>query len=404
MKTLYHHRIASRDGQYVHIESLTNALRARGHEIVMVGPGFVDTGKPGQDSRLVTFLKRHIPRPIYELMELAYSVRDYPRLARAIKKHRPDVIYERYNLYFLSGIWARRRFNIPLISEVNAPLYDERSRYGGIALKKLARAAERASWRGADHVVTVTHVLRDRIEREGVSRDAITVTPNGIDWSRFPASPDRHAAKARLGLTGSTVLGFTGFAREWHGLERVIELLHAHRQDNLTFILVGDGDVRASLERRAAELEVQDRLRITGFVDRDNVAGYVRGFDIALQPAVVDYASPLKLFEYMACEAAIVAPDKPNIREILTDGRDGLLFDPSDPAAFTAATRRFCHDAALRDELGRQARQTLIDRELTWAHNARTVEAIARELREPSHGEPLAAEPRARKWRNSNAG
>lgn len=381
MKTLYHHRIASKDGQYVHIENLTRALRSRGHEIIMVGPGFVDEGQFGGDSRLITFLKRYVPGALYELVELGYSVRDYFRLARAIRKHRPDVIYERYNLYFLSGIWAKRRFNIPLISEVNAPLYDERSRYGGIALKALARATERLSWRGADRVVTVTRVLRDRIAQEGVRREAITVTPNGIDWSQFPVEPDRAAAKKKLGLDGSIVLGFVGFAREWHGLDRVIELLDAHRHEKLRFVLVGDGDVRASLERRARELKLQDRLWITGVVGRNDVAQYVQAFDVALQPAVVDYASPLKLFEYMACEAAIVAPAKANIEEILTDGHDGLLFDPADPANFTMAVERLCGDADLRARLGRQARQTLLDRDLTWDRNARTVETIARELR-----------------------
>jgi glycosyltransferase involved in cell wall biosynthesis len=54
----------------------------------------------------------------------------------------------------------------------------------------------------------------------------------------------------------------------------------------------------------------------------------IRRFDIALQPPAVAYASPLKIFECMACGLPIVAPDQPNIREILRDGESALLFDP----------------------------------------------------------------------------
>ena len=42
MKILYHHRIASKDGQFVHVEELTNALKEAGHEINFVSPGFTD--------------------------------------------------------------------------------------------------------------------------------------------------------------------------------------------------------------------------------------------------------------------------------------------------------------------------------------------------------------------------
>jgi glycosyltransferase involved in cell wall biosynthesis len=380
MKVLYHHRIASRDGQYVHIESLTGALAALGHDVVIVGPGFADAGSVGADSRLIVFLKRYVPRALYELIEFAYNLRDYFRLAHAIRVHRPDFIYERYNLYLLSGVWARRRFRLPLISEVNAPLFDERNRYGGIALKRLAAATERAAWRGADCVVTVTNVLRDRIIDEGIPVDKVVVTPNGVDLDRFPVQPSRDEAKRRLGLEGALVLGFTGFARDWHGLDRVVDLLAAARERNLCFLLVGDGDVRPALEKKARELGVAGRLRITGFVERDAIPAYVRAFDVALQPAVVDYASPLKLFEYMACASAIVAPAKANIREILTAGDNALLFDPVDPAQFVAAVARLCADAPLRARLGAAARRTLIERDLTWAHNARTVMAIAHDL------------------------
>ncbi|HET6724717.1 MAG TPA: glycosyltransferase family 4 protein [Gammaproteobacteria bacterium] len=397
MKILYHHRISSRDGQYVHIDELTTALRHSGHEVIMAGPRVAGEQEFGSESRLVAVLKRHLPKAIYELLEFFYSFIDFRYLSRAIGRHRPDIIYERYNLFWLSGIWAKRRYGIPLISEVNAPLFDERSRYGGIALKRLARFTERASWRGADCIATVTDVLAERIAREGVPREKIVVTPNGVNRSRFPAQSDRATAKRHLGLDDSLVIGFTGFAREWHGLERVIEVLAALSDKNVVFLLVGDGDVRTGLERLAEIRGVRNRLRITGIKPRDQVATCVQAFDIALQPAVVDYASPLKLFEYMACGAAIVAPDKANIREVISHEHNALLFDPAAADSFRLAVERLCHDPALRSRLGAAARRTLDERDLTWDRNARTVVARARYLVARTGSEAARA-----KWGDSN--
>lgn len=372
MKVLYHHRIRSKDGQYVHIEELTRALAGLGHETVVVGPRAVEQERFGADAGAVALLKRLLPRFVYELLELAYALLDYRRLAAAVRRHRPDCLYERYNLYLPSGVWLKRRYGLPMLLEVNAPLYEERSRYGGIALDRLARWSERYVWRGADRVLAVTGVLAQRIQSAGVAPERIVVIPNGIDPGRFGDAPSTGEAKRRLGLEGRLVLGFVGFVREWHGLESVVELL-ARRPADRHLLVVGDGPARPALERQAHALGIGGRVRFTGVVDREALARHVAAFDVALQPQVVGYASPLKLFEYLALGRAILAPDCPNIREVLADGENAVLFDPDDPTDFERKLEALCADAARRARLGANARATIARRGLTWEANARRV-------------------------------
>jgi len=75
---------------------------------------------------------------------------------------------------------------------------------------------------------------------------------------------------------------------------------------------------------------------------------------------------------------AVVAPDTENIREILTDGQDALLFDTARAGALEAALERLCGDPALRARLGDNARQTVAAKSLTWDRNAERVVAIAK--------------------------
>ncbi|MGH8114951.1 MAG: glycosyltransferase family 4 protein [Rhodanobacteraceae bacterium] len=392
MKILYHHRIASKDGQYVHIEGVVNALRALGHEVMLTGPELEESRSFGGESGWVRWLKRWTPGALYEVAEFGYSVLDYFRLSRAIRLYRPDFVYERYNLFFLSGLWARRRHRLPWLVEVNAPLFDERCAHGGIRLKWLARWSERSVWRGADHVFAVTQVLARRIEREGVDPARLTVTPNSVDTAVFERLPSRADAKRSLGLEAKVVLGFTGFVREWHGLERVLDAMQ--RLDVPSHVvLVGDGPARAALEQRAHALGLAANITFTGVVERSRLIGFVNAFDIALQPDVVAYASPLKLFEYLAAGCAIVAPDRPNIREILVHDVNAWLFDPDDPDSFVDAVATLANDTALRQRLANAAKATIQQKNLTWAGNAERILACARALIVSPRAASVRAEP-----------
>ncbi|MFQ5783901.1 MAG: glycosyltransferase family 4 protein [Alphaproteobacteria bacterium] len=377
MKILYHHRIRSKDGQFVHIEELTEALRGLGHEIVMVGPAAVERDAFGADAGLVGVLKRLLHGAIYECMELAYGLFAYRRLKAAYLRHCPDCIYERYNLFLPAGVWLKRRYRLPMLLEVNAPLVEERSRFGGLTLARLARWSERFAWRGADFVLPVSGMLAERVRDAGVPDERIVVIRNGIDPERFDAVAASDETRRRLGLDGRLILGFTGFVRSWHGLNQVIDVIaeDAGRRD-LHLLVVGDGPARAELESYARERGVGSRLTVTGIVQRGAVADYVSAFDVGLQPDVVPYASPLKLIEYMALGRAIVAPARANIRELLTDGENAVLFDPKAPGSLQRAVERICADASLRRRLGDAARLEIEKQGLTWRCNAQRVEDL----------------------------
>jgi glycosyltransferase involved in cell wall biosynthesis len=382
MKILYHHRTGSADGQAVHIEELMTALSALGHEIVKVVPGGSEKQKFGDEDGLVAALKRYLPRAVYELMEFSYSLVAYRRLRKAYLEHRPDVLYERSNLFLFSGVWLKRRYKLPMLLEVNAPLFEERNRFDGIALKGFARWTEETAWREADFVLPVTDVLADHLRHAGVPEERIRVIPNGINQDRFLSDIDNRAVRQRLGLTDRLVLGFTGFVREWHGLNHVVELLAEDRGGRqLHLLVVGDGPARESLEAQARSLGVSGRVTFTGVIGRDDVAEYIAAFDVALQPAVTAYASPLKLFEYMALGRAIIAPDMRNIREVLSDGLDALLFNPDTEGGFREAIERVCGDDELRDSLGKAARAAITEKGLTWENNARKIESLVDEAR-----------------------
>ncbi|HSS13245.1 MAG TPA: glycosyltransferase [Rhizomicrobium sp.] len=379
MKILYHHRTRSRDGQSVHIDEMIAALKRLGASVCMVEPERVDAMKPARKKQL-------LPKLVYEFLEFGYSGLEFVKLVAAILRERPDAIYERENIYMLSGVWAARLFSLPLLLEVNAPLAEERGKFGGLAMPAFARWTEEVAWRNATKVLPVTGVLGGIIEKAGVPSSRILVTSNGVDTDAFKLVEAGQRPVLPQAFKSGPVLGFVGYVRAWHGLPQVVDLLATDSVLALASLLVvGDGPARGDLEAQAQRFGVENRVQVCGVIGRDGLAGYISTFDIALQPEVTAYASPLKLFEYMALGRAIIAPDAPNIREILTHEVDALLFEPNNPESLAVAIRRLAADGALRARLGAAAAGKIHREDISWARNARRVISLVQDAKRTAH-------------------
>ena len=372
MNILYHHRTKSRDGQAVHIRELIAALRRRGHDVLEWALSKGDDGEMGSEGGAVGKLLARLPRVSYELAEHAYGPLMARRLVEAGRVCNADVLYERHALSNTAGVRAARALGIPLLLEVNSPLATERSVHETLVLQQWAESSERKVFQRADRLLVVTQVLADMLVSRGVQADRIRVIPNGADLSLYPLEelPERD----------EIVVGFTGFFRPWHGIEALVDgLADGLLPTSSRLLLVGTGPSQTSIEARAEDRGVSDRVRITGAVPRAAIPALVRSMDICVQPAATAWASPLKLFEYMAAGKAIVAPNQPNLREVLTDGSDALLFEPGAPKDMCAAVARLANDRTMRVDMGRQARHMLEGRRYTWDANAERVETVALE-------------------------
>jgi glycosyltransferase involved in cell wall biosynthesis len=168
------------------------------------------------------------------------------------------------------------------------------------------------------------------------------------------------------------VAGFVGWLRDWHGLADLVEAIYASKllARGLHLLIVGAGPALPQVERRVRELGLEGQIILTGPVRHEDVPAHVAALDIALQPRATEYACPLKLIEYMAMGRCIVAPDQPNIRELLSDGVNARLFPAGDYPSLVNLVSELMGAPAGRAALGRNAQRTVVERNLTWRANA----------------------------------
>jgi len=383
MNILYHHRTMADGAEGIHIREMVKALRGLGHEVRVVALAGDPTQPATARVSRVSALRRLIPGFAYELAELAYNVVGYRRIMKEARTFRPDVIYDRYNSYSTAALRAARRLKRPLLLEVNSPVAYERSVYEHLQLKfpSLARWYERTILEGADRIFVVSTPLeRHLVNTLGIDSRRITVLPNGADPAVF-APRDGGAVRRRYGLGHHTVIGFVGILRPWHGVDLLLDAFHAVRRSHpdLHLLIVGDGPIQPQLESRARDLGLAGAATFTGRLAHADVVAHVDAMDVAVSPHATFYASPMKILEYMAMGKAVVAPAMDNIRDIVTDGETGLLFQPERVDALATVMQRLVDDETLRRTLGKNARRSVME-QFNWRHNAERVATHAREL------------------------
>ena len=382
MRLLYHHRTQADDGQAVHIRAMIAAFRALGHEVHEVALVPRTNGRAAAAPRAGYGWLARAPRFLRELSEYAYGQVARGRILRAAHEFEPRFVYERYAFGNTGGVRAAETLGLPLVLEVNSPMVLELGKTRGLAFPRLARRVEEQVFRSATIVCAVTGVLADMLVVLGGARARVLVPPNGVELERYARlGATRAGARASLGLgDDALVLGFVGYYRDWHRLDLVIDALRDPALETARLVLIGEGPARAELEARAATQGVAARVHFAGPRPHAEIPALLPAFDVALVPAINPYASPLKLFEYMAAGRAVLAPDQPNLREVLVHDADALLVPAGAPEPLRAALVRLAREPELRERLGAAARAKVTALDLTWQANARRVIAAVEAL------------------------
>lgn len=267
------------------------------------------------------------------------------RLSEIIPQIKPDVLHAHSpSLNAIAALRAGKKFGIPVVYEVRAFWEDAAVDHGtsteGGLRYRLTRALETHALKQADAVTTICEGLRRDIVARGIPADKITVIPNAVDIDKFAVGgvADQDL-KTRLGLQGARLIGFIGSFYAYEGLDillRAVPALTAERPD-LRVLLVGGGPEDARLRQLAKDLDIVDKVVFTGRVPHEQVQMYYDLLDVLVYPRLsmrlTDLVTPLKPLEAMAQGRVLAASDVGGHKELIVDGKTGVLFKADDPQA-----------------------------------------------------------------------
>lgn len=227
----------------------------------------------------------------------------------------------------------------------------------------------------ADHVITIAESMRDDLVERGVPADHITIVPNGVDTTAFqPRDRDPRLA-AELGLPADTpVVGYVSNLGQREGLEVLVRAVLDLRRSgrDVVGLLIGEGPMREDLEELLRESGDPEAVVMPGRIPHDQIQEHYALFDVFVIPRLDDRAArlvtPLKPFEAMALERAMVVSDLPALREITAPPDRGRTFAVGDHEDLARVVGELLDDDAERERSGRASR-AWVEQERDWSMN-----------------------------------
>jgi PEP-CTERM/exosortase A-associated glycosyltransferase len=300
------------------------------------------------------------------------------RLLEVARKVRPDILHAHSPaLNAIAALRVGRRLGIPVVYEIRAFWEDAAvdhgtSREWGLRYR-ITRAMETYALKRVDAATTICEGLRAEIAGRGIPAGKITVIPNAVDIEDFSVDGPRDGAlAAALGIEGKSVLGFIGSFYAYEGLDILLQALPAMLATNpdIRVLLVGGGPQDQALKQQAQRLGVADKVIFTGRVPHEEVQRYYNLVDVLVYPRLkmrlTDLVTPLKPLEAMAQGRLLVASDVGGHKELIDDGRTGMLFAAGDPQALAHKVLALLAAPQRWPALRAQARRFVED-ERSWA-------------------------------------
>lgn len=228
-------------------------------------------------------------------------------------------------------------------------------------------------------VQVVSNDTAEELVRMGFDRELIKVVYNGIDAGRY--TPAGHEAGSSAAEEPFVL--YMGRIKRYKRLDLIIDAFaRAIRMglgEDVRLIFAGAGGDYPRLQKRAAELGVQDRTSFLGRVSEEQKVDLLRHAMCVVNPSPKE-GWGITNMEAAACGTPVVASRSPGLRESVRDGRTGFLFTPGDVAQFSARMVQVVNDTELRRRMGAAARE--FAETLSWDESARqTGEYITRIIR-----------------------
>jgi glycosyltransferase involved in cell wall biosynthesis len=301
-------------------------------------------------------------RPLLHRYDFAFQA---ARKARQIKANLA------YVWFYQAGIFSLLA-HLPVILELHGPA---EGNFGPLAFRLFQKMP------GTKRLLPITMSLaRHYHEQFKVNLgdpQLVRVAPNGVDLERYTGLPAPGEARKMLGLPEIFTAGYSGHFYPGRGMDLLLQL--AERFPNVHFLWVGGREQDVHNWREQLAGKNISNISLTGFVENTRLPHYQAAADILLMPYErvisgssggnsASYASPMKMFEYLACRRAIISSDLPVIREVLNSA-NAMLCPPGDIKAWSQALNQLVENATTRQSLANQA--WLDVQQYTWLERAR---------------------------------
>lgn len=339
------------DARSIHTRRWVEALSSEGVDIVLFtlyppGDSYFDrNGFKYHVYDLFTYSKTNPLSKAAGILRHLHAVR---YLKKIIRKENPDILHAHYATSF--GLVASLTGFHPFLLSVwgsDVYIYPEQS--------ALNRKIVEYSLNKADKVLSTSRIMAKRTSL--FFKGTCEITPFGVDCSLF------RKIIQPLGFHHPFTVGTVKSLKPVYGIDRLIRAFALFKENfnvpEARLVIAGDGEQRDFLRNLSEELHIADSVRFIGNMDNSSLPAVYSSFDVACFLSSSE-SFGVSAVEAMACECPVVVSGADGFREVVEDGKTGIMIEGNSVKEAASAIGRLYSNPSLREVMGKNGRKRVM--------------------------------------------
>jgi len=214
----------------------------------------------------------------------------------------------------------------------------------------------RKFFKSADRIVAVSKDIADKLRQMGFNNVCVIPAVSEIERTKY----DTEILRKKFGLsTEDLVIIFVGRLEPVKDPRFLIDAINKLdssflEEKNIKVIIVGEGRLRESLEKRVQEYNLADHVKFIGKIPHERIQEIYEIADILVSTSKYE-GSPLSVIEAFGRSIPVICPDTVGFKRLVVDGNTGLLYLPGNIEDFLLKLKKLIGNGQLRKRLGQSA-------------------------------------------------
>lgn len=343
----------------IHTIRWANSLYEKGHSVTL----FSMHKKNERLNEGIDLVRMPFPNPFGYILNI-------PFLRLKLKKLNPDLIHSFYAFGY--SFLARMSGYAPhLVSVLGSDIYDDIRNpiFRRIIIKNIEEA---------NHVCSTSYVMEDQIRRVTKTNRDITVTPFGVEISKFKKYKIEEKEESDF------ILGTVKWMENKYGVDTLIRAFalfcQKYTDKKFKLYLIGGGSKTEALIELTKKLYVFDRIEFIGTVSHKEVPEWLNKFDLFVALSRLDSESfGVSIIEASACELPVIVSDSGGLPEVVEDGKTGIVVPKENPQKAFEAIDHLYQNQAFAKEMGAKGRKRVMEM-YNWRGSIEQMEKVYKRI------------------------
>ena len=354
-----------------HVLELSKHLIERGHEVTVITTQLEGTKKKEIYDGVT--IERVKPLSIVFKTPILHKLRDamLDKDCDIIHGHSPPPL-----TCFL-GLRASQKMGVPFVLTYHCDL-ELPFALGPLAVQTYQNTIGAYTVSKSDMIITTTDTYG--ATSRTVWREDSKVIPNAVDADTFNPDNDGSKVRKKFGIHhDEKMILYVGRLVPHKGIQYLIRSAQ-YLGKEVKYVVVGTGEYEEHLHSLVRDLSLEDRIIFAGRVSMEELPEFYAAADLFVLPSI----SRLEAFGIVALEALasgvpVVVSDIPGVRDVIIEGRHGLLGEPMKPEDIAGKIRTILENPEMAKKMGEQGRK-IVEEKYTWEKVAEQIEEVYKDI------------------------